>query len=164
MKKLHLLALAAVALLAAPVPSFAHHWTSVCSTGAIDDADLNQYAVGTASLSFFSGVTGTITARYNVTNTSQNVNIPPWTTLQMGYLDNSASSAITATLYQVSRCTGTVTSIASVTSTDSASIHCSSDTFPANTINFGVNNYVIVVVMTRSVTTVFPAAYTLTLD
>ena len=69
MKKLQLLAIATVALLAAPVASFGSHWTSVCSTGAIDESDVSQYQFALAALMFASGQTGTIQAKYNVTNT-----------------------------------------------------------------------------------------------
>jgi hypothetical protein len=162
MKKLQLLAIATVALLAAPVASFASHWTAVCSTGAIDDADLDQYAFSLAALTFASGQTGTIQAKYNVTNTSQEVNIPPWTTLELAYLDTSTSSSVSATLFRVTRCTGAVLSIASVTSTDSATAHCSTDAL-SEVVNFGTYNYYIIVTVTRSSTSVSPAAYTLTL-
>ena len=162
MKKLHIIALATVALLAAPVASFATHWTAVCSTGAIDEADVDQYAFSLAALTFRSGQTGTIQAKYNVTNTSQEVNIPPWTTLQLGYLDTSASSSVSAVLFRVTRCTGAVTSIASVTSTDSATAHCSTGAL-SEAVNFGSFNYYIIVTVNRSSTSVSPAAYTLTL-
>ena len=112
MKKLQFLAVVVtVALLAAPVASFAMHWTSICSGGAIDEADLALYAVSNSSLTFASGATGTVSARYNVTNTSVPAdNTPPYTTLELGSLDTSTGT-VTATLYEVTPCTGAIVSI-----------------------------------------------------
>ena len=162
MKKLHLLTLAAVALLAAPVASFGSHWTAVCSTGAIDEADVSQYQFSGAGLFFASGQTGTIQAKYNVTNTTQEENIPPWNTLELAYADNSASSSVSASLVRVTRCTGVTLTIATVSSTNLAGVHCSTDALSED-VNFGSYNYYIIVTITRTVTTVSPAAYTLTL-
>ena len=115
MNKVHVLALAALALLAAPVASFANEWSSVCSSGAIDETSLGVYAVNGASLFFAPGMTGTVAARYNVTNTAVlsgglGTETPGWTTFELGYQDTSTGT-IYATLYEVHICDGAVTKI-----------------------------------------------------
>ena len=133
MKKLLLLTAAALALLAAPVASFAQlpAWTSPCSAGAtIDEASLGLYAVGSASLLFAPGMTGTVVARYDVTNTAYPPSpMPPWTTMQLGYFDPPTPpgtlASVTAILYRVHMCDGTITAICGpITSTDSSVATC----------------------------------------
>jgi hypothetical protein len=150
MKKLQLLAIATVALLAVPAASFASHWTSVCSAGAIDEADLNLYAFTNSSLTFASGATGSVSARYNVTNTSvPGDNTPPYTTLQLGSLDTSTGT-VTATLYEVTPCTGAITSICTVRSTTQSTADCNTCTFPNTTFNFSTNLYYVIVTLSRT--------------
>ena len=161
MKKLQLLAIATVALLAAPVASFASHWTSICSVGAIDEADLALYAFSNSSLTFKSGATGTVSARYNVTNTSvPGDNTPPYTTLELGSLDTGTGS-VTATLYEVTRCTGDIVVICTVTSTTQSTADCNTCTFPNTTFNFSTNLYYVIVTLSRSVSTATTQANTL---
>jgi hypothetical protein len=150
MKKLQLLAIATVALLAAPVASFAMHWTSICSAGAIDESAFGRYQFFNSSLTFASGATGTISARYNVTNTSVPAdNTPPYTTLQLGSLDTSTGT-VTATLYEVTPCTGAITAICTVTSTTQATADCNTCTFPNTTFNFSTNLYYVIVNLSRT--------------
>ena len=151
MKKLQLLAIATVALLAAPVASFASHWTSICSAGAIDEADLNLYAVSNSSLTFRGGAIGTVSARYNVTNTSvPGDNTPPYTTLQLGSLDTSLFGSVAATLYEVNPCNGAITAICTVRSTTQPFADCNTCTFPNTTFNFSTNLYYVIVTLLRT--------------
>jgi hypothetical protein len=148
MKKIHILSLAILALLAAPIASFASHWTSVCSVGAIDDSSLDLYAVSNSSLTFASGATGSVFARYNVTNTSvPGSNTPPYTTLELGSLDTSTGS-VSATLYEVTPCTGAITAICTVRSTTQSTADCNTCTFPNTTFNFSTNLYYVIVTLT----------------
>ena len=161
MKKLQLLAIATVALLAAPAASFASHWTSICSAGAIDEADLALYAFTNSSLTFASGATGTVSARYNVTNTSvPGDNTPPYTTLELGSLDTGVGS-VSATLFEVNRCTGDIVAICTVLSTTLATADCNTCTFPNTTFNFSANLYSVIVTLSRNFSTATTQANTL---
>ncbi|HEX3131676.1 MAG TPA: hypothetical protein VH394_30345 [Thermoanaerobaculia bacterium] len=145
---------AAVALLLTALPLAAQTgvWTAVGSTGAIDEASLPIYAFNTNNLTFLGAATGTVVARYNVTNTLGGgfTDVPPWTTLEMTYFDIAASSSVSATLYQVNRCTNTFTVICGVASVDATSPTCVACTFPAGSINFANSAYVVEVRLTRT--------------
>ena len=133
MNKSLLCAIAALALLAGPVTTFAQSgWTSPCSAGAtIDETSVGLYQVNAASLLFRAGRIGTVTARYDVTNTAvPSVPVTPWTTLELGYFD-PAGGNITATLFQVEPCTGRVTTICTVTSLPATAPTCVKCTFPS---------------------------------
>lgn len=170
MKKLHLLTLTLIALLAAPVASFAAFltegvWTSVCSVGVIDEADVGLYQFNGSNLSFAAGKTGSIIARYNVVNTSNSSGTqqPAWNTFELGYTDTGAG-VISAFLYEVDICTGVQTVICAFTAeTDPNGARCDSCTFPANTFNFETNLYFVALVVTRNSTQVNPIASTLRL-
>jgi hypothetical protein len=162
MKKLHLLTLTLIALLAAPVASFAMHWTSICSVGAIDEADLALYSVNFSSLTFKSGATGNILARYNVTNTSVPAdNTPPYTTLELGSLDTSVFGSVQAILYEINPCTGAIAEICRVTSTTQSTADCNTCTFPNTTFNFSTNLYYVSVTLSRSISSATTQANTL---
>ena len=142
MNKLLLLALASLALLIAPIASFAQSgWTSPCSSGAtIDETSLMRYAVNpfpnNACLTLRAGAIGTVTARYDVTNTAvPSTPLPPWTTLELGYFDPGIGG-VTAILYQVFPCTGQVVEICRVVSQDSPQPKCAVCQFPNTTFNF----------------------------
>jgi hypothetical protein len=137
-------------------------WTAVGSTGAIDEASLGIYAVNTNNLTFLGAATGTVIARYNVTNTLGGgfTDAPPWTTLEMTYFDIAAASSVSATLFQVNRCTNTFTAVCGVVSVDATSPTCVSCNFPAGTINFAASNYVVEVRLTRT-STALPQLFSL---
>lgn len=85
-------------------------WTAVGSTGVVDEAALNLFAMGTAELTFRPGVQGNlIVARYNVTNTfdnNANPNRPGWTTLEMGSFA-PINTVVEARLFRISACNTT---------------------------------------------------------
>lgn len=150
---------AVLVLFLAAVPVTAQQaWTSTGSTGTVDEASLGIYATNLASIGFTPGPTGGIQARYNVTNTFGGgfTDTPPWNVLEMTYFDSSVSSSVTATLFQVNRCTGAVTVLCSVNSVDATTNTCQSCTFPAGSINFAGNIYWVELRMGRSVNTVNP--------
>lgn len=150
---------AVLALLLAAVPATAQQgWTSVGSTGTPDEGSLGLYATNGASLGFQPVPTGTIFARYNVINAYGGgaTDTPPWTTMAMTYFDNSPSSALTAVLVEVDRCTGAVTAFCSISSIDAAGNTCQTCNFPAGSINFATSNYFVELRMSRSVNTVSP--------
>lgn len=150
---------AVLALFLAVVPANAQQaWTAVGSTGAIDEASLGLYATNISSLGFQAAPTGTVFARYNVTNAFGGgfTDTPPWNTLEMTYFDNSASSNVTAILYKVDRCTGTITTICGMSSVDNAANTCQTCNFGAGAINFATSNYVVEVRVSRTTNAVNP--------
>jgi hypothetical protein len=170
MKKLHALIMATVALLATPVASFAQFtdegvWTSVCSVGVIDEANVGLYQFNGSNLFFANGRTGSIIARYNVVNTSNafGTQQPAWNTFELGYTDIGAGT-ITAFLYEVNPCTGAQTTICSFTAPNSAvGGSCATCTFPSTTFDFESNLYFIALVVSRTSTQQNPIASTLRL-
>ena len=167
MKKLHLLTLTLIALLAAPVASFAQFategvWTSVCSVGVIDEADVGLYQFDQSNLSFASGAIGSIIARYNVVNTSNAFGSqqPAWNTFELGYTDIGAG-AISAFLYEVEPCTGARTTICAFTTVNNPAPACQTCQFPNNTFDFENHLYFVALVLSRGTTATNPLASTL---
>lgn len=155
--------MATVALLAAPVASFAQngHWTSVGSAGTtIDEADLGRYAVDGGDLFFAPNMTGTIHARYNVVNTDNvNLEMPVWNTLEIGYTDNGAGS-VRAFLWEVDPCTGAKVLLCQVTSLNNGAA-CNTCNFAAGAFNFITNLYYVGVEVTRNNENANPILHTL---
>lgn len=108
MKGLHLLTLVSLALLAGPASSFAQFsgWTTPCSAGAtIERRALGLYSVFQNYLTFRNGTTGSVTARYDVTNNSiPPSSNPPWKNFELACFDNDPTTAVKATLYQYTPC------------------------------------------------------------
>jgi len=153
-------------LLLASLPAAAviGSWTAVGSTGVVDESALSFYSFGSTNLGYSpaSASVAPIIARFNVTNTLQTSDTPPWNTLELGSFDNSPLSSVRADLIQVTPCTGVQTVLCSVTSNDNAASTCKPCTFTAP-INFATNVYYIQVTISRSVATVSPQLLTLKL-
>jgi hypothetical protein len=165
MNKLLLLGIAALALLASPVASLAQSgWTSPCSAGAtIDETALGLYAVNpfpnNACLTYRGGRTGTITARYDVTNTAvPSTANPPWALFEFGYVDTGLGDA-TAILYELNPCVPNPVQICRVVSVDGQ--FCGVCQFPSGTIDFLTNLYFVEVILNRPVGAPAPQACTL---
>jgi len=165
MKKLSLLGFAALTLLAAPVASLAQSgWTSPCSSSAtIDETALGLYAVNpfpnNACLTYRAASTGTIAARYDVTNTAvPSTPLPPWTIFEFGYVDTGLGSA-TAVLYELNPCVPNPVVICRIASVDNQ--FCGQCTFPNNTFNFLTNLYFVEVTLNRPAGAPAPQACTL---
>ena len=145
-----------LALFTAAVPVFAqtHDWTSIGGTGLVDKNSAFKVAWLGPTLRFSSISTGTIVARYPVTNTygSGTSKTPAWTTLWATYKDNSTLGSVTARLYEVDKCSAAETLICTITSSDSASNQCSTCTFSSSTFDFANNTYWVEVTLTRSAT------------
>ncbi|MFN2508154.1 MAG: hypothetical protein ABR589_05220 [Chthoniobacterales bacterium] len=157
--------LATLTLITAPSLGLANDWTSVCSAGAtIDEASANEYLVGNAGLGHRAGATGTVTARYNITNTSGNIT-PDWNTLELGFIDKSPASKVTAILYAVKPCSGAVKEICRVSSdADAGDIEpCGRCEFLPSEFDFSNELYYVQVNVSRSNTEVQPRATTLRL-
>lgn len=152
------LAVLAFFLAALPVAAQTGAWTAVGSSGSIDEAALGIFATSGAALEHQAGTTGTVVARYNVTNTFGGglTDAPPWGVLEMTYFDNSASSNVAAVLLQVDRCTGVVTVLCSVNGSDFGETTCRRCTFAAGSINFAASDYFVEVRLSRNVDNVFP--------
>jgi len=155
MKKINILALAGLALLASSASSIAQSgWTSPCSASALmDETSLGLYAVNpfpnNACLTFRAGRTGTIAARYDVTNTAvPSTPVPPWTTMELGYFDPGLGG-VTAILYMVFPCTGQTVEICRVVSSDSPNPACKVCTFANTTFNYLTNLYFVEVILNR---------------
>lgn len=151
-------AVLAVFLSALPVAAQSGAWTAVGSSGNIDEASLGIFGVNGPALHHAGAATGTVFARYNVTNTLGGgfTDAPPWNTLEMTYFDNSASSVVSAVLLQVDRCTGAQTVLCNVSSVDFGSNTCKTCNFPAGSINFATSLYWVEVRMSRSTSAVTP--------
>jgi hypothetical protein len=151
----------ALFLAALPLAAQSGAWTAVGSTGSIDEASLGIYAVGTNNLFHLAGTVGTVVSRFNVTNTFGGglTDAPPWTTLEMDYFDIAAAGMVSATLFQVNRCSNVTTVICGVNSIDATAPTCVRCTFPAGTINFAANNYVVEVRVVRNVANVVPQLF-----
>ena len=165
MKKLPLLGLVALTLLATRVASFAQSgWTSPCSSGAtIDETALGLYAVNpfpnNACLTYRGTRTGTIAARYDVTNTAvPSTPVPPWTIFEFGYVDTGLGDA-TAILYELNPCVPNPVQICRVVSVDGQV--CGVCQFPNGTFNFLTNLYFVEVVLNRPAGAPAPQACTL---
>jgi len=146
-----------IALFMGSVPAFAqtHDWTSVGNNGRVSPASAFKITWIGPTLRFLSTQTGTIVARYPVTNTygSGTSKTPPWTTFWATYKDNSASGSVVAKLIEVDKCSGTETQICSITSADSsANAQCSSCTFSSSTFDFANNTYYVEVTLSRTAT------------
>jgi hypothetical protein len=149
--------LLALALFAAAIPAAAqtHDWTSIGGAGRVAPAGAFKVLFTGPTLKFTSISTGTIVARYPVTNTygSGTSKTPPWTTLWSTYKDNSAAGSVTTRLYEVDKCSANETLICTITSSDSSSNQCSSCTFSSSTFDFANNTYWVEVTLTRTATT-----------
>ena len=153
------LTVAAVFVTALPLAAQVGKWTAVASTGAIDENSRNHYVTSGPNLQHQATSTTDVVARYNVTNTYGGAinDVAPWGTLQLGYTDNSPLGSVTATLFRVNPCTGTITPICMATSIDNANcVTCAT-----GALNFNSFLYYVEVTVHRVDTTVTPIAKTL---
>jgi hypothetical protein len=134
------------ALLALGVPLMAQAdeaWTAVGQTGSMDDNALNpvNFTKSTSGLYRATGVTSTIAVWWNVENVNA-PDVPTWGTLSLLNYDNSAGNTIHVELIQVDRTNGTLTTIAGLISSDSASTKYDTVSF-YNTWDFARYSYFI---------------------
>jgi len=146
---------ALLALSTLPAAAQTGAWTSIASVGAVDPSLAALYTTGSTEMVFRANMTGTITVRYNVTNTFGGgvSDTPPWTTLQMTYADNSSAGFINAVLVEVDPCSLQRRLVCFLISTDtSANRSCVTCTFPSNSFNFGSKLYYIEAQISRNST------------
>lgn len=140
MKAIISLALLAL-VLTVPAAAQNYDWSNVGSVGTIA-AGAGHNFIG-PSFTFSPFRTGTLTTRYNITNTVGGAidKSPAWTTFTAAYTDNTAIGNVSLRLQQVDKCSNAETTICTITSEDNTS--CASCTFTSNTIDFANNFYYI---------------------
>ena len=141
-------------------------WSNSGNTGVVDEvtANFGSFEFDLSSFHLKSNSVGTIDARYPVTNTvgSQTDLTPPWTTLQINVTDQWTASSVTATLYEVDKCSGTQTQICQVVSTDTdQDTHCNTCTFSSSTFDFANNAYYVHVTIFKDTTSEDPRLWAL---
>lgn len=149
------LVVATLFLAALPLAAQTGTWTAVGSTGVVDESATGLYAFGSTNLTFLGAATGTIVARYNVTNTwgGSSLDAPPWSVFQMGYIDTNAAVSVRADLFKVDPCTGAQSLLCTINSVDASAPTCLACTFAPGTINFAANPYYVQVTLTRAAST-----------
>jgi len=142
----------ALLLIALPVAAqVSYDWSNVGSVGIVQ-AGAGHIFTG-PTFTFSSARTGTLTARYNVTNTAGGgiTKTPAWTTFSAAYTDNSSLGSVTLRLMQVDKCSNAESQICSITSSDNGT-ECGTCTFGSTTFDFANNFYYIQANITRSST------------
>jgi hypothetical protein len=162
-RALVLLAFAAVILAGLPAAAQTGTWTAVASTGVVDESAAGLYAFGTTNLGYLAaGPLNPIVARYNVTNTFGGgvSDMPPWTHLELGYLNTAATGSVHADLFQVNPCTGVQTLLCTAVAGVGAGPACTTCSF-APPLNFAAHLYYVQVTISRTAAAATPQAFTL---
>jgi len=117
-------------------------WVAVASTGAVDEADLDEFAFTNARVSFLGAVDpqDRIIVRYNVENPNRFEPVPGWTRLELTSAAPGGSQA-QAALIRVDPCTGQETAICTATNPGSAAPVCRFCQFNPNQIDFAQSLY-----------------------
>lgn len=134
------LAVAVFVFLTCASVGVAQPWTATGSTGAIDESAAAIYSVNAGTLGYLSTSTSTaaIVSRFNVTSTGSAT--PAWTMFEILANNANVTNGVTATLYSVSRASGTLTLMSSVTTLANPSTVAF--TVPLGTsITFDFNNF-----------------------
>lgn len=163
MKAMTSLTVLALLLLALPAAAqVTYDWSNVGSVGIIA-AGSGHITTG-PTFTFGPFRTGTLTARYNVTNTYGGGidKTPAWTTFSAAFTDNSALGSVSLRLYQVDKCNNTETLICSLSSSDGGT--CDSCTFGSSTFDFANNIYYIQANITRSSTAATEALHSVAIN
>ncbi|MFL6248193.1 MAG: hypothetical protein ACJ74H_19370 [Thermoanaerobaculia bacterium] len=149
-------------LLAIPATAQNYDWSNVGSVGTI--AAGSGHVFTGPSFTFSPSRTGTLTTRYNITNTVGGAidKSPAWTTFTAAYTDNSSSGNVSLRLMQVDKCSNAETMICNITSQDNGS--CDSCTFTSNTIDFANNFYYILANINRTSTSANIALHSVALN
>jgi len=141
-------------------------WSSAGSAVVVDHttASLGLYAMTGSYFAVAPTAIATVEGRYPVTNTmgSSTDISPAWTTLQMAVHDQYVTGgSVTATLYQVDKCSSVETQLCSITSSDTdQDVHCDSCTFNGG-LDFANNAYYVFVSIVKSDTPADPRLYEL---
>jgi hypothetical protein len=150
--------LVATAALLFSLPALASPpWTAAGTTAVIDESGVPLYALTPPYLGFNSTAVGVFTAYFNVTDTSA-TSTPTWNTLQISYFDNAVPSQVSATLFQLDKCNGTVTQLCFVASTDATVNTCKQCNFTTG-IDFTRYEYWVTAQLYRAVNTLDPKLF-----
>lgn len=150
MKAITSLSVLALLLLALPAAAQTYDWSNVGSVG-VTQAGSGHVFTG-PSFTFSASRTGTLIARYNVTNTVGGGidKTPAWTTFTAAFTDNSPNGVVTLRLFEVDKCSKAESDICAIASGDDD--NCDSCTFGSSTFDFANNVYYVEARITRSVT------------
>lgn len=151
MKSITTLGMLALLLLALPAAAqVTYDWSNVGSVGIVQ-AGIGHNFTG-PTFTFAPTRTGTLTARYNVTNTVGGGidKTPAWTNFSASFTDNSSLGAVTLRLFQVDKCSNQETEICALSSSDNGT--CDTCTFGSSTFDFANNFYYVQANITRSST------------
>lgn len=150
---------AIAALVAMPALAASPPWTAVGTTAVIDETSVPLYELNPPYIHFKAGAVGVINAYFNVTDTSgAGTGVTTWNTLQISYFDNAAPSQVSATLYQLDKCNGTVTPLCTVIGPDVTANSCKECTF-SNVIDFNRYDYWVTAVLYRSSSALDPKLF-----
>lgn len=138
----------AAALIAMPALAASPPWTAVGTTAVIEDSSVPLYDLSPPYLHFKTNAVGVIYAYFNVTDTSATT-APIWNTLEISSFDNALQSQVSATLYRLDKCNGTVQALCTVTSVDNAANVCHRCNFN-QAIDFTLYEYWVTAVLYRS--------------
>lgn len=155
-KKRFALSALVAALFITPATAQAQSWTGAPGAAVIDEQSAGIYDSDASYIAYKSTSTSTtaIVARYNLTDTTAS-GTPSWNTLELRYYDNSANSQVQAKVLKVALASASTTTLATCTSTDSASF--TSVTCPLSTVNFTTGHtYIVEVTLTRSSSSATP--------
>lgn len=135
-----------LALTALPAAAQSYDWSNVGSVGVALRGDGHVFTGPTFTFAPF--LTGTLTARYNVTNTAGGGldKTPAWTTFNAA-TTVTGSASVTLRLMQVDKCSNQESEICAITATGSG---CTSCTFGSSTFDFANNFYYIQANINRS--------------
>jgi hypothetical protein len=151
------LSVLALLVLSLPAAAQAYDWSNVGSVGITQAGAGHVFTGPTFTFSAFR--TGTLIARYNVTNTYGGgvSKTPPWTTFRAAFTDSSSLGVVNLRLMQVDKCSNAETQICSISSSDGGS--CDVCTFGSNTFDFANNFYYVDARITRSATSATEALH-----
>ena len=150
-------AVAVLFLLALPSLAASPPWTAVGTTAVIDESSVSLYALTPPVIGFSAAPNiGVINAYFNVTDTSA-TGSPTWDTLEISAFDNNPQSQVSATLFRLDKCNGTVTAICTAISADSAAVSCARCAI--NSLDFALYDYYITVSIYRSNSALTPRLY-----
>lgn len=144
-------------LLAMPLAAQSMDWSSVGSTGIIDEDSLTLFAFTAFDLEFKAGQTGTITARYPVRHVGDTT--PSWSNLMYG----TWGQGVTVELIQASECLPRETVICTLGPSTSSGHTCDVCLFDTP-LDFVNNAYYIKATLTRATTATNPKLHMVSLQ
>lgn len=139
----------------------AQTWIASASTGAIEDASINNYAASQSYLTFRAAATGTVGANYNVTNPMDTNTNPAWTTMDFTARNPGGSPATfaQAILYRIAKGTNGSASSVCIAQAPATGAVSTTTCFLSSAIDFNNYRYFVRVLLGRDSTASTVAAY-----